>query len=747
MKKNNFTFKMKMDLLRFKYRNKKIAISYLLLILLGLIVCLELNYFPSIITHIIDVNKKTIESFKDIYINTGIALIGFSVITITLQTYNQQSRNDYMNSVAEKIFDTSIQNYIYSCYIFALTLIFLMTPNFSVFSKNFQFFYFFYYVSILIIFLIFMIELIVIKNSSKSAVLRQIENTTMYYYDFIEKVYSDFEEYCNKKGLKNSDKVDFVNSWNTLMKSNIQLSNSIIRQSINDPLLFANGMDYYIKVVERRLQIRKNKFHFFNIPLIMEITPLKDNDYFIEKYILEYLDEYSNLALQNKNRDILDIIQNVYLKILILGKDNRYSNSEELELTIKVAFSYYIDFIKNLVLFGNENSLISCYDSFKELFINNYKEFSKIVDDNFYNKMVELSDLALKRKSLMNYRTIQGLIVLPAYSIVHSKSSSKEYELNMLFNCLKKTISNFDNIEKSITNTDGARIYLEYVFNTLPSLSLINIITEFYSLQIKQKKFDNEIVETFLDFINSDEVCLTLLSLNLQRIYTSGIIYCRQFIDNIIDTSINLLKEDDSLSCSKSVYKIIYKCICCLEKYSLSSLESNGLNLRSINNFYERIIINGGKLINNKVFNDFVFNNYMESLKKVFNEKLDKKKNFENFYFACGKMLNYYLGDRNKKITEFVDWYISLFDDSLAILHRSYRHLAVIPIGVSGLNYDDEQSLLEILETNLINTLNSLNLLDIKKFIKNNKLSIKTNQAKSKLINCIIEESKKKLLF
>ena len=79
-------------------------------------------------------------------------------------------------------------------------------------------------------------------------------------------------------------------------------------------------MDYYINIVKRRLEIRKNKFIFFNIPLITEIMPLKDNDYFIERYILEYLVEYSNLALQNKNRDVLDIIQNVYLKILILGK-------------------------------------------------------------------------------------------------------------------------------------------------------------------------------------------------------------------------------------------------------------------------------------------------------------------------------------------------------------------------------------------------------------------------------------------
>jgi hypothetical protein len=210
---------------------------------------------------------------------------------------------------------------------------------------------------------------------------------------------------------------------NGLFKSQIQCINSILKNSINDPLLFSNGMDAYCNIIKVRLEKRKNTFSYFNIPFLNEILPTSDNDAFIEKYMIEYLDEYGKIALKNNDRDLLSIIQNTYHKILILGKDNRYNNSDELELTIRVVFSYYLNLVNDIVLLGNENMLFDTVEVFKDLFINNSKCFNRLVGRELYDRLNELSDISLENKSLMNFRNIQCLIAITSYAILNEDTS------------------------------------------------------------------------------------------------------------------------------------------------------------------------------------------------------------------------------------------------------------------------------------------------------------------------------------
>lgn len=61
----------------------------------------------------------------------------------------------------------------------------------------------------------------------------------------------------------------------------------------------------------------------------------------------------------------------------------------------------------------------------------------------FIDDIEKINSLSIEKKSLMNFRNIQGLIVIPFYSILNSKDKSKSHRLTILFNCLKNNLVNF----------------------------------------------------------------------------------------------------------------------------------------------------------------------------------------------------------------------------------------------------------------------------------------------------------------
>ena len=324
------------------------AILYISIILIGLLLSyfLKINY---------NIKTDSLKEYYDLFRNTGIALIGLSGIVFTLQIFSQESQNNYMNSVMEKIVDIRAQHIVEYLYLCFTTIMFLILPKVHM-NINMSINY--YYISLITIFILLGIDLFsTTRNSNKYRLLKKIEKRVNRIVKLVEKDNKDFEHYCIKYKQKNISIVENLNRMNSLFVSQIQCNNIILRNSIDDPLLFSNGMDVYINIIKVRLEKRKNTFTRINIPFINEVLPNDDNDSFIEKYMIEYLDEYAKNALNNKNRDILAIIQNTYHKILVLGKDNRYKNSDDLELTIKMIFTYYLALIKDIVILNNENML------------------------------------------------------------------------------------------------------------------------------------------------------------------------------------------------------------------------------------------------------------------------------------------------------------------------------------------------------------------------------------------------------
>lgn len=737
-KKLKIYFFIKRKLFIFKYINKKeYGFDYLALILISILISISIMNILNI--YYLNFDNK---NYAKLYQDTGIALIGLEAIVFTLQIFNQEVKNEYMNSVMENIIDTKFQHIIQYIYLTTITILFLLIPNVNYFNIHITFFIPFYFLSLFSILVILGIDLFTsTSNSNKVNLIKMIETKTIYIMNCIDKVC----EKINSNYKQNISKIEYLNKFNNVFISYIQSINSVIRNHINDPILFSNGMETYIKIARERLTLRKNILSYLNIPFFSEILPSKDNDSFIEKYLLEYLDEYARIALDNKNRDVLSIIQNVYYSIIIIGKDNKYINKDEIELTIKVSFSYYIKLIKYLIEFNNENLLFETIEIFKKIFIANYKDFYTLVNINFIDDIKEMTSIALSKKSLMNFRNIQGLITIPMYSIINSNNEYRVINIELLLDALKNSLYEFTLAKNLIKRRDEARFYLNYIIDIIQPYSFYKFIINYYNQQIDENNnfknttfFDDNMLEPFIKFLNDKLVTNCILKLNEDNRYVTGVTNIYTHITTYSDILMKLIinKKFNHIK-RKNIY-LLNICFEILKKYSLRYEKSNGMRFHEIDNYFELLINKYINIQQTEEIRDLLINSYLEILKEITIVDSKYRNDFEYFYPCINKIYNF-CDDSNNIVLELINWYINYHEDKLKTIYVIYNELVNHSFFNKNLSHNNKEKLREVVKLQFISILGELKNNELNTFIRNRKLNINLKISKNNKINKILE--------
>lgn len=722
---------------------KYYGFCYILLIIISLLYSYIIHYF-------IETESVNILDYKELFVNTGIALIGFTGIIFTLQIFNQEVKNNYTNSVMEKLLDIKFQHIIQYIYTSLITCIFIFLPNTTIFEKNVSFLILFYYLTIIILFIMFGIDLFVSTNkSNKFVIIKIIEKRIDCILNLVKKEYISFEKYCNKEQEYNPPLIDYIAKANQVFISYIQCINTILRNSIDDPILFFNGMETYINVVKNRLAKRKNTFNYNYVPFLSEVIPNKDNDSFIEKYILEYLDEYSQIALKNKNRDILSIIQQTYHSILLIGKDNRYVNNNGLELTIKVIFAYYLKTIKYMIEFNNENLLFETIEIFKDLFVKNGKYFNELIDIMFIDDINEISKLSLEKKSLMNFRNIQGLIAIPFYSVLNSNDDNKDYRLKLLFDSLKNNLVDFTTKKDLIKRKDESRTYLHYIFNIAEPFSYHRCLIEYYNRQIKDGKFtnntffDNDLLKPFVDFFYDDVVINCLIILDNDNRFVTGFVDAKQNVLLFSELLIKTIVNEDFKKAKEDNLTLLKKCFKSIEKFSKRH-DSNSMRCYDINKFFEELFYKFKQLIiDNKEINNLFFIEYQNAIKNCLEISDVKKVKFDYFFEYINICLNCNCDKDN--IDNLVEWYIHIKNNPLYELYKIFTNLSnKVIYNTDELSYENCETLKSLILDKFEIYLKSSKNKDINNFIEEAKIDIIKSKNKNDKINLIIKKLREK---
>ena len=670
--KNILRIKTYFYMVKFHFFNYRTAIIYILIIL-SVLLCTILS--PRVINllqqkgvlpiyNIVDMYSK----YYSLYIDTGIGLVGFSALVFSLKTFKQQALNEYMNSVFQKLFDGKVDTYIQYGYLFIIIIIFLFFPNTEIFSIKLSYFIVFYYFSIFSVLFIFGLELAHISNKlSKNSILKEIKKRVIYLYNVGEKIDKNYQKFETKYNYQKHQDLFIIRQMSSIFIVYTQCINLIIKKSFDDPIIFGDGIQTLYDISKVRLEQRKNKFNDYSIPLISETTSLKANDTFIERYLLEYLDDYSKLSLENRNKDNLYIIEMMYKDLLIAGKDNRYINNQQLELTIKIIFIYYLKMIGYIVDFNNENMLFQTINVFKFLFISNRKYFEELVDKNYCDTMSQLSEQALKNKSLMNYRNIQGLITIGLYSVLFSKNEYKEVYLKEIFRTLKISLNLLVKNRNLILEKDGAKIYLDYIFNDICDISISRIYRTFFNSNISKegKIIDLELSKAnnykcLADFLDDKNVMKNLEILHNSGYFISCDIFVLSMCSLLIETSLKLYILFDNEKNREEYHRLFIKTFDTAIQYIKIFNQNKRIIQSKTDRFYcdiaDKILIfkKENETIRNQfltLYEDALFSNY---------NNIDDDFQFEHFFKYFLTIYNIFSG--NEETTKN---YITIFLDRL----------------------------------------------------------------------------------
>ena len=562
-------------------------------------------------------------TYHSLYTNTGIALIGLSALIFTLKTFKQQSLNEYMNSVFQKMFDTKLDTYIQYWYLCILTLFFLFVPNINIFRTELAYFIGLYYLSLSSILLIFGIELINISNKmNKNYIIKELEKRAIYLYDIGEKCDASFNNFVKKYNLKPLPNLFFIQKFNSTFVAYTQCINLLVKNSFNDPIIFSEAMSTLYLITKNRLDKRKNKFNDFDVPFLSEIIPTKTNDTFIENFLLEYLDDYAKLSLEQRNKDNLGTIERTYKLLLLAGKDNRYLNNNSLELTVTIIFTYYLKMLNYVVDFNNENMLFQTLEIFKDLFLNNRDYYVELVDKNYCDATYILSVKALEKNSFMNYRNIQGILTIGLSSVLFSNHEYREVYLDYIFKALKDNLKLLYQSKGKIVEYDGARIYLNYIFNSLEPMSVLNIYKIYYNSNISENgSFINEELllnndySKLLDFVSDKGVILCLSTLYKSKCFVTCKTNILSIFEFLLQISAIIYSNTILEECKDSYIHLFRRTLESTINY-INLFDSNAsTNRYEINKFYIRIADRAKHyIIGNDVLKKSFFESYETAL-------------------------------------------------------------------------------------------------------------------------------------
>lgn len=593
-------------------------------------------------------------NIDNIYSDTGIALIGMVALIFSLNTYKQQMLYKYMNSVMDRILNDKKYNILQYIIITTIAIIFIFMP--SVIHNSYVCTSV-YICCLLYTFMIFGFDLVVISNKlDKIKIIKECEKKIKITTKCLEREYKIIKKFAEKSNQKVENDIKFMESFNRIYVAYIQCINMIVRDNINDTIAFEEAMQVYIDITKERLERRKNRITHLIEPLLSEMISTGENDIFIERYILEYLQEYSNIALKEKNRDILSVIQKTYYTLLICGSENKYiNNNDDIELTVKIILIYYLNNIEDIVELNNENLLFETTGIMKEIFIKNGDKYASLIDGMYIDKIVEICEKCIEQKSEINLRNSIELLVIPICTLLISNSEYKEVKLRMIYKAIQKVLTLFTNNIKFIQKYNEARLPLNHVFNCLEPISICNIYRDYYnSIIVRDNKINKDILykedifDGLLEFMEKEENIKNVIFLKKTNYYVTIDTDINAIFELIIDKSLRIINLNDE-SLTKKYKEILKRTLRIYSKY-VTYYDEEILQYE-IDEFYEYIITRNESILKDSM-KEFINNMFFECKLKYTKEEKLKLDVFIKYISNIMKMENE--DKKQEKINEII---------------------------------------------------------------------------------------------
>ena len=406
---------------------------------------------------------------------------------------------------------------------------------------------------------------------------------------------------------------------------------------------------------DHKIKEYQKKINEFRLAGFKEILSLKNKYAFASfENNIQYLKNYEKLNLDN------EIITEEYrLKIKGLEYERMALEDEERYNIMIESF----DNEKQIIQYQRENAL-------------DLKEF----DNNRYDEIINIRIQALENNNLQNDERYQVLMKIHQDINTFDKAQTdifqewrinvdehEKYQINMLFDALKKSISSFKElIISTVTIFYGRKKQInEEIYNNLIVFVTDNVYSSDYNYQ-QTAKVIHQVLDEYLK--------------TQAQLYNKFQAITNQFVNNIekeIESTLTLLSEYffEERSSSKSLYKEIEKFLTEDKKNCLATLKMQSLNRE------KELAIDKQKIKDDKLKYQEVIRNYHTKIEQDYQNatnNLNNKIKLYNIEYNLKlendkKDYRGYLKYNKEKINKLKKTYNETISNHEKVQHQNYR--------------------------------------------------------------------------
>ena len=337
---------------------------------------------------------------------------------------------------------------------------------------------------------------------------------------------------------------------------------------------------------------------------------------------------------------------------------------------------------------------------------------------------------------------------MPIHSLITKEDRYNYIRIEPIFKSIKNSIFKSIPLSALIKHRDGARLYYQYIFNSMDPQSLSNyFIYCFNNIIVSENNKDAkniyENIKLFVDFYTSNEIIEFLKFMDNNGRFVTGFVDFRYILAVFAKAIFKMLTMNE--------YKEIHNKLKSLLKSIFGSFNnavirhnSNGMRISELDDFYNDDLNNviGYEEKANSEIKKLYFDSYYNSLILIYDNNIKSRRSILDYHEFIDLVYKYC--EDEKYIINLVNWYCEKVNCNLTHIINEYNDLSSYEhLGINKLDYKNKERLKAILYNKIESSIKECSKEVIDKTLSDLNIQVKKRLSINEKVNTILNSLKK----